>query len=388
LPLALRALLLILLALVPAGVVQLIMEREARAARTEQIGQQATRLARMVAEQQTRTIEGARQVLAAMSAHEAVQALSPSPECDAFMRSIVQAVPRYVTTSVLDREGDLVCSGRREALSSNSRDRPYFRQAMADRGFSVGVYSVGRRSGEPSLHLSQPLLDEAGEVRGLVVVALSIGWLVRDLQALDLPPGSSATIAGRDGVILARSREPERFVGQMLPAFAMALMQRQASGLYDAPALDGVRRIAAFLPLNEPPEGLFIILGLDPAGPLSDAARRERRSALMILASLLAALTLALAGLVGAARPHRRRARIPPPRRRLRRHGRRGPGARGGARGQRRPAAHPARHQPAGDLHRRRQGRHRLDEPLVVELHGHAAGDARAGSLEGSAASG
>jgi PAS domain S-box-containing protein len=296
LPLALRALLLILLALVPAGVVQLIMEREARAARTEQIGQQATRLARMVAEQQTRTIEGARQVLAAMSAHEAVQALSPSPECDAFMRSIVQAVPRYVTTSVLDREGDLICSGRREALSSNSGDRPYFRQAMADRGFSVGVYSVGRRSGQPSLHLSQPLLDEAGEVRGLVVVALSIEWLVRDLQALDLPPGSSATIAGRDGVILARSREPERFVGQMLPAFAMALMQRQASGLYDAPALDGVRRIAAFLPLNEPPEGLFIILGLDPAGPLSDAARRERRSALMILASLLAALTLALAG--------------------------------------------------------------------------------------------
>ena len=180
-PLALRALLLILLALVPAGVVQLIMEREARAARTEQIGQQAMRLARMVAEQQTRTIEGARQVLAAMAAHAAVQALRPSPECDAFMRSIVQAVPRYVTTSVLDREGDLVCSGRREALSSNSRDRPYFRQAMADRGFSVGVYSVGRRSGEPSLHLSQPLLDEAGEVRGLVVVALSIGWLVRDL---------------------------------------------------------------------------------------------------------------------------------------------------------------------------------------------------------------
>jgi C4-dicarboxylate-specific signal transduction histidine kinase len=190
---------------VPAGLVQVYMEREARAVRTVQLGEQAMRLARLVAEQQIRTFEGARQVLAAMTAHEAVRALVPSPECDAFMRSIVQAVPRYVTTTVLDREGDLVCSGRRQAFSSNSANQPYFRQALADRGFSIGVYSVGRRSGEPSIHLSMPLLDEAGEVRGVVAVALSIEWLVRDLQGLALPPGSSATLADRNGVVLARS---------------------------------------------------------------------------------------------------------------------------------------------------------------------------------------
>ena len=295
-PLALRALLLILLALVPAGVVQLVMEREARAARTEQIGQQAMRLALLVAEQQIRTIEGARQVLATMTAHEAVRAIQPSAECDAFLRSIVQAVPRYVTTTVLNREGDLVCSGRRQAYSSNSRDRPYFRQALADRAFSIGVYSVGRRSGEASIHLSMPLLDAAGEVQGVVAVALSIDWLVHDLRALELPPGSSATIADRDGTILARSSEPERFVGRPLPLFAMDLLRRDAPGIIDAPALDGVRRIAAYLPLVTEPVGLFVALGLDPTAALAEATRSERRAALMILGSLLAALTLALAG--------------------------------------------------------------------------------------------
>jgi PAS domain S-box-containing protein len=296
LPLALRALLLILLALVPAGLVQVYMEREARAVRTVQLGEQAMRLARLVAEQQIRTFEGARQVLAAMTAHEAVRALVPSPECDAFMRSIVQAVPRYVTTTVLDREGDLVCSGRRQAFSSNSANQPYFRQALADRGFSIGVYSVGRRSGEPSIHLSMPLLDEAGEVRGVVAVALSIEWLVRDLQGLALPPGSSATLADRNGVVLARSLEPERFVGQPMAPFAMELLRRPEPGIRDAPALDGVRRIAAYLPLSEEPKGLFIALGLEPQEALAAAARQERRSTLLILGSLLLALTLALAG--------------------------------------------------------------------------------------------
>jgi PAS domain S-box-containing protein len=296
LPLALRALLLILLALVPAGVVQLIMEREARAARTEQIGQQATRLARMVAEQQTRTIEGARQVLAAMTAHEAVRALQPGAECDQFLRSIVQAAPRYITASVLNREGDLVCSGRREAFSSNSADRAYFRQALADRGLSVGEYSVGRRSGQPSIHLSLPLLDEAGEVRGVVAVALSIEWLVRDLQSLALPPGASATIADRRGTILARSLESEKFVGQPLPPFAMELMHRAEPGTIDAPALDGVRRVAAFLPLAESPPGFFIALGLDASAALNEAAARDRRAAAMILGSLVLAVLLGLLG--------------------------------------------------------------------------------------------
>lgn len=295
-PLALRALLLILLALVPAGFVQVYMERQARAARTEQLGQQAMRLARLVAEQQIRTIEGARQVLAAMTAHEAVRAVRPSPECDAFMRSIVEAVPRYVTTTVLDLRGDLICSGRRQAYSSNSAAQPYFRQALADRGFSIGVYSVGRRSGQPSIHLSLPLLDERGEVRGVVAVALSIEWLVRDLQGLALPPGSAATIADRNGVVLARSLDPERFVGESLPAFAMELLRRPEPGIHDAPALDGVRRIAAYLPLTEEPKGLFIALGLEPQAALADAAQQERHAALMILGSLLLALTLALAG--------------------------------------------------------------------------------------------
>jgi PAS domain-containing protein len=48
--------------------------------------------------------------------------------------------------------------------------------------------------------------------------------------------------------------------------------------------------------LSEEPKGLFIALGLEPQEALAAAARQERRSTLLILGSLLLALTLALAG--------------------------------------------------------------------------------------------
>ena len=92
------------------------------------------------------------------------------------------------------------------------------------------------------MDLSMPLLDGGGEVRGVVAVALSVEWLVRDLQGLALPPGSSATIADREGVVLARSLDPERFVGRPMAPFAMELMRRSEPGIIDAPALDAASR--------------------------------------------------------------------------------------------------------------------------------------------------
>ncbi|MFL1462684.1 PAS domain-containing protein [Roseococcus sp. DSY-14] len=294
-PLALRALLLILVALIPAALVQVWMEREARAARTGMVAEQAQRLARLVAGQQVRTIEGARQVLAAMAAHEAVRRLRPGEECNAFLGRLVQAYPRYTIANVFDLEGQSVCSSIPQGMEGvNVRDRWYFGEVLRSRGFVVGTYATGRASGAATIHLAAPLLDAAEAVRGVLVLGLSIPWLVADLQSLQLPEGSSSTIADREGTILARSLNPEGFVGRPLPPFAMALLERREATVVDAPALDGVRRVAAVVPVTEPPQGLFITLGLDAGRVLRDAAARDRLVMLAILGSLLLTFSLAV----------------------------------------------------------------------------------------------
>ncbi|WP_301591387.1 PAS domain-containing protein [Sabulicella glaciei] len=299
---------LLLFALIPAALVQVWMEREARETRAEQVAEQSMRLVRLVAAQQVRTLEGAQQVLAAMAAHRAVQALRPSDECEDFLRGVLQSYTRYTIANVFDLAGNSVCSPWPEEMRNiNVRDRWYFSEVLRTRSFVIGTFGTGRATSTPSIHLAAPLFNDAGEVRAVMVLGLSVDWLVRDLLSLELPEGSSSTIADREGTILARSRDPESFVGRRMAPFAMALLNKPEPGIIDAPALDGVRRVAAYLPVQAAPEGLFITMGLDASRVLRDAAARDRRSVSLILGSLLLTFLLSLAGFGAAVqRPVRR----------------------------------------------------------------------------------
>ena len=296
LPLGVWAVIGLVLALIPAGIVQVLLERDARQERTEQLGEQAMRFTRLVAQQQNSTIEAARQMLSSMTSHDAVRALRPSPECDAFLERIVAANPRYLTASIFDRQGRSICHAHEATRSFDVSDRPYFQRVMRENSFQVGEFAVGRASGRRSLHLAAPLSDAAGQPAAVILLALSLDWLVADLQRMPLPAGSVATIADRDGVILARTLQPERFVGQALPYFAQAWLTAPAPGVDDVLSLDGVRRLVGFLPVAKEPLGLLITVGLEATAELGAVIAAERRAALMIIGSLL--LTFALAILV------------------------------------------------------------------------------------------
>ena len=306
-PLALRAVLLVLLALVPAAVVQGILEREARDERSAQVAAQAMRLVRLVAAQQVRTIEGAQHLLAAMAAHDAVRAAVPSDECDSFLARLVVQYPRYITANVFDSTGRPICTAQAALRATDVSNRPYFQRVMAGEGFTIGDYAVGLRTGAPSLHLAAPLPGPDGRPIGVLVVALSIDWLVRDLESIDLPTGAAATLADRQGVILARTPGAARFVGTTLPAFFMPLINATEPGLLDSPSLDGVRRIAAYIPVSAPPVGMLVALGLPVDSLIQADQQRDRWVAMMIVGSLLFSLLLAIGAFhVGVARPIQR----------------------------------------------------------------------------------
>ena len=293
-PLALWAFLGLLVALVPAGIVQVQLEREARVERTQQLGQEAMRYVRVVGQQSISIVAAAQQLLAAMGAHDALRALRPSAECDAFLGRIVAANPRYLTANLFGLDGQVICSARANSRTLNVADRGYFQAVLRENSFQLGEYTQGRSTGQRTLHFAAPLQDDAGQVQGVLLVALSIDWLIQELQTVPLPAGSSAMIADRDGVVLARSLDPERFVGQPMPPFAQMFLHERNARVFDGIALDGIRRIAAFIPLAEEPRGLFVVVGLDPAGPLAAMIHADRRVAVMIIGSLLLSFTLAI----------------------------------------------------------------------------------------------
>ncbi len=287
-PLALLAFLGFLVALIPAGLVQIQLEREARHERSAQIADQAQRLVALVGRQVSNIVDGAQQTLRTIAAHDAVRRLRPSAECNEFLARVVSAAPRYATSSLYGRDGRVICAAGVPPTGHSVADRSYFLGAMSGTGtVHVGEYALDPVTNQPALHMAAPMLGPDGAVQAVLVIALSLDWLNAELGGVMLPPGSSSTIADRQGVVLARSREPERFVGTRMPDFARALMQEPGPGVMDGPALDGVRRIAAYLPLATPPIGLFITVGLEADATLGAAIAEDRRTAIKIVGSLL-----------------------------------------------------------------------------------------------------
>ncbi|HEV7456101.1 MAG TPA: PAS domain-containing protein [Roseococcus sp.] len=293
-PLALIAFLGLLLALIPAGIVQVQLEREARDARTRDLEAQAMQLASLVGRQVASTLDSARHTLRTMAAHEDIRRLEASAACDLFLQRVVAVTERYATVNVFDREGNAICASNPAVLGVNVGDRPYFRETLRTGRMRLGEYATGRASGQPSLHLSQPLMGAGGVVGGVLVIAISVEWLNDELRALMLPEGGVAVIADREGVVLARSADPERFVGRPLTAIGMDMLHAASPGVREATSLDGMVRTVAFLPVTDEPEGLFVAVGLDTASAIAAQEEANVQAAVMVVGSLLLTFVVGL----------------------------------------------------------------------------------------------
>ena len=82
----------------------------------------------------------------------------------------------------------------------------------------MGDYEIGRNTKLPVLYMAQPYRNPDGTVAGVVMLGLSLDWWGRQLAGIDLPPGGTAVIMHCTGIILARTPDLARYVGQPIPA--------------------------------------------------------------------------------------------------------------------------------------------------------------------------
>ena len=288
--LAIRAFLGLLAALVPAGLVQIHLEREARQQRYEALSLQAQRQIDLVARHQVGLIASAQQSLAAMAA------LSPGAACDGFLDRLVQASPRYRQAWVLDESGTAICTS-----PTGSAAPPVT--------LKLG-YLAGAAAGEGALLLVAPRPDGAP---GQVALALSLDWLQGELRGLNLPAGSVTLLADPQGGLLARwppdtsatslGASLAASLGKPLPATLMPLLNARAPGFQS----EGEARSTAFRPPGPGTGGLFIFTMLDGEAAALAAVQADRRAAAIIVSSLLLACLLALLGFhLAIERPLRR----------------------------------------------------------------------------------
>jgi signal transduction histidine kinase len=157
----------------------------------------------------------------------------------------------------------------------------------------ISGFVASPAGGEPAVMVSVPVV-----IGGRVTHILSLDvshLLAQTLTQQQLPEGWVATVIDRDGYIIARSRNPERYVGELGRLDAVSRVQSSDDGWFPYMSLDGVPMENAFTHVSL--SGWGVIIGIPHATLLAPV--RQSTASLILLGVCTQAIALLLAVAIG-----------------------------------------------------------------------------------------
>lgn len=288
-----RLMSLVVISVLPAFGLALYADMQERRAEVAQVREHVLRITEIAASHEDRLIEGARHLLVAL-AHLPEDNIGQPLACRKLFASLVKYYPLYANLGIVEPDGDLVCSATAFLQPVAAEKQLWFRRAVETRDFAIGDYQVGISS-KAVITFSYPILNDQEQVESVVFAALDLSWLNRLAPTLKLPKQATITIIDRNGTILARYPNSERWVGQRLPdAPLVKAMLAQREDVVEVTGLDGVVRLYAFTALgNEVISDVYMGIGLSTTDPFAEADRRLFQHLLWLVLAAVIALTAA-----------------------------------------------------------------------------------------------
>jgi two-component sensor histidine kinase len=250
-----------LTAMVPLAAILFYNLYSLRDSKEREVHAEAFRIGQQAALEMQRIIGGVQDTLVAVSSAQVVQGFD-AQLCNEYMAMIKKKLPQFSGISVVDTTGVIRCLQNPKGLGVSLADKDYIRQTLTKAEISVGLFTKGRVSKELVLPISVPIQDATGKVNGAVAGSLSLDWLQKRLYERNFAKNSAFTVADREGTILARYPDPEKFVGTRIPENAQKLVQAMEPGTTEMTSQDGTRRIIAYFPPSYSQSGLYVGIGL------------------------------------------------------------------------------------------------------------------------------
>ncbi|MDP1535633.1 MAG: diguanylate cyclase [Burkholderiales bacterium] len=218
-------------------------------------------IAELTAKRPEQLIEGARQVMFAMSG-QVEQLLTDRRLChDAFRRLQQASESQYHSMGLILPGGELYCNSVKPDEKTDLSDRLYFRLAAASGRFAIGEHQIGRSTRQHGLNFAYPVADAGGKLLAVLYVALDLAKFTE--QGAPGEQGSAElmgrvmTILDRNGTVLAQYPGLHARIGEKVPN-PMVLQQvlSMNQGIFTALDLDGVKRIYAVESVGSNPDGV------------------------------------------------------------------------------------------------------------------------------------
>jgi C4-dicarboxylate-specific signal transduction histidine kinase len=184
----------------------------------------------------TKYLEGLDPMAAALGLHPAVQALDASA-ADLFRRTLPKQ-PELLTLVLVTPDGREVArasDASDDAFQNDDWVTPVLRTASR----AVGSLQTGNR-GLHSVAIGYPVHNDAGEMIGALGFRLRLQAIQKGFQTFPLPEGSVVTVTDQNGMILARTKDPEQYIGRRTPTQRLLEQIPQSEQIT---GVDGVRRM-------------------------------------------------------------------------------------------------------------------------------------------------
>ena len=206
-----------------------------------------------------------RQLLKVMSVMVSVDAAKVAQN-DALLRSWVPQMPEHVSNlTVWSLAGDnlgTIDPRIRAASRRNVHDRRFFREAVTERRLAVEAPGTALSSGQLIGIFALPIVRD-GQVVGVVAASVRVAALQQLLNAEALPEGSLVTVISPERVVLARTLDPEHWVGRKIEPPSTARVDGTAGtqgreGTLVGINADGVERVGGYATAATTPWRVFV----------------------------------------------------------------------------------------------------------------------------------
>ena len=281
-----RLTVLLVVSLSPALGFSVYTEFQARHSRERAVESEALRLVRLVSSGQQLIVEGARQMLTVLSGFTGELARDQAT-CRSRLTTTLQTFHRYSALAILTTDGRTLCGVQLEQDGTLHKgdpgpaDRGLVARVVASGAFTVGGYDLA--TPRPTQFFAEPYRDADGAIAGVIEVGLGLDWLQRQIDALDLPPGSAVSVVGRDGMVLAHRPNPSGFVGRILPPSDTVMLDGDSVRVGRGRGLDGVDRVFGVSPFGVEPVDIGVAVGLDRDLVFPDLTAANRHEAELIV---------------------------------------------------------------------------------------------------------
>ena len=270
-----------------------------RLERDSEVREQAATVAATAAAYLNQYLTGLDSMASALVRHQAVVAFD-SAACDRLFADVLRHQPLVLNIVLSDSTG--MIKGTALPLRPGAAPAaalPSVREAVIASGKPIVTeLTHGVVTGKPTIILAYPVRQEGSDaVAGVLGLGLDLARLQTLFSDVPLPENSVVTMTDARGLVLARSRDAERYIGK--PTDSRALPPGEVPRTQMLTGLDGIERFYGNAVLARGP--WLLSVGIPTSVAVARAAPMYRRDFLIASAMTLTLLFVALfaASIVG-----------------------------------------------------------------------------------------